>query len=257
MNLIALPAFTDNYIWLLHDGRSAIAVDPGDSVPVLAALDAHQLKLTAILVTHRHPDHVGGVDALRPRLKGNVYVPNHASFSGVSGPCVPVDEGDHVEALGLRFDVMHLPGHTHDHMAYYSAPWLFSGDVLFSAGCGRMEGEAAEFHHALSRLAALPGNTQVCGTHEYTLDNLRFANTVEPNNPAFAAYTAWCQKQRQLGAPTLPTTIERERQINPFLRCTEAAVVQSACAHGAVSDDPVAVFAALRRWKNLFNHELA
>jgi hydroxyacylglutathione hydrolase len=254
MNLIALPAFTDNYIWILHDGRHAIAVDPGESAPVLAALDAHQLELAAILVTHQHNDHVAGINALRLRLHGPVYGPAHQN---IPKPYVVMDEGDQLEVLGLRFEVMHLPGHTSDHIAYRQEagslaepPILFSGDVLFSAGCGRMEGTPEQFHHSLMRLAALPGNTRVCCTHEYTLSNLSFAQAVEPDNSELTAYTTWCQEQRQHGRPTLPTTVARELTLNPFLRCTQAAVVQSALQHGANSDDPVAVFAALRQWKN-------
>jgi glyoxylase-like metal-dependent hydrolase (beta-lactamase superfamily II) len=193
MELIALPAFSDNTIWMLHDGARALVVDPGDAAFVQRALDARQLELGAILVTYHHADHVGGVDALRPRLRG------------------------------------------------------------FSAGCGRLfEGTPAQMHAWLSLLAALPGATRVCCTHEYTLSNLRFAHAVEPDNGTITAYTAWCEGERAQGRPTLPSTIERERQINPFLRCRERAVAARAGAHGASGNEPVAVFAALREWKNQF-----
>lgn len=255
MNLTALPAFTDNYIWMLDDGHHAVVVDPGDSAPVIAALDARRLTLAAILVTHHHADHVGGVDALRPRLQGPVYGPQRER---IPQPFTPLAQSDHIEALGLRFDVIDVPGHTSGHIAYYAepaqaAPILFCGDTLFSGGCGRLfEGTPAQMHHSLSQLAALPGDTRVCCAHEYTLANLRFARTIEPANAELAAYTAWCESRRAAHVPTLPSSIERERQVNPFLRCGEPAVARSARDHGAASNDPVAVLGALREWKNEF-----
>jgi len=283
MELIALPAFSDNYIWMLHDGARALVVDPGDAAVVQQALDARQLELAAILVTHHHADHVGGVDALRPRLRGPLFGP---ARENIPAPYTAISGGQTVEALGLHFEVFDVPGHTAGHIAYLhrpeqapgrpklasspaggqstqsgdlggqhpdEAPLLFCGDTLFSAGCGRLfEGTPAQMHASLSLLAALPGATRVCCTHEYTLSNLRFAHAVEPQNSKIAAYTAWCEGQRAEGRPTLPSTIERERQINPFLRCEDSAVAASAGAHGAVSEEPVAVFAALREWKNQF-----
>lgn len=256
MNLIALPAFTDNYIWMLHDGRQAVVVDPGESAPVIAALDAHQLALAAILVTHHHADHVGGIEALRPRLQGSVYGPQRER---IPQPCVALTDGEAISVLGLRFEVIDVPGHTSGHIAYFHAadvgepPILFCGDTLFSGGCGRLfEGTPAQMHGSLSRLAALPGDTRVCCAHEYTLANLRFAHAVEPRNDALSDYTAWCEAQRGAGRPTLPSSIAREREVNPFLRCDQPAVAHSARAHGAGSDEPVAVLAALRQWKNDF-----
>jgi hydroxyacylglutathione hydrolase len=255
MNLFALPAFSDNYVWMLHDGQHAIVVDPGDAAPVIAALDAQHLALAAILVTHHHADHVGGVDALRPRLQGPVYGPQRER---IPQPFVALRDGDVVSELGLQFEVIDVPGHTSGHIAFFNAsgagaPLLFCGDTLFSGGCGRLfEGTPAQMHDSLSRLAALPGDTRVCCAHEYTLSNLKFAHAVEPRNRALADYTAWCEAQRASGQPTLPSSIARERDVNPFLRVHDTAVAESARAHGADSSEPVAVLAALRQWKNDF-----
>jgi hydroxyacylglutathione hydrolase len=255
MNLIALPAFTDNYIWMLHDDQRAIVVDPGESAPVVAALDAQQLVLAAILVTHHHADHVGGIEALRPRLQGRVYGPQRER---IPEPFVALRDGDSVDELGLRFEVIDVPGHTSGHIAYFNAggaglPIVFCGDTLFSGGCGRLfEGTPAQMHDSLARLSALPGDTRVCCAHEYTLSNLAFAQAVEPLNPDLADYAAWCRARRAAALPTLPSSITIEREVNPFLRCTQAAVAHSARAHGADSDAPVAVLAALRQWKNEF-----
>lgn len=255
MKLVALPAFTDNYIWMLHDGRHAVVIDPGDAAPVVAALEAQGLELAAILVTHHHPDHVGGVDELRPHLRGPVYGP---ATERIPAPFVPLSGGASIEVLGQRFDVIDVPGHTAGHIAYLQrgaahGALLFCGDTLFSAGCGRLfEGTPAQMAASLARLAALPDDTRVCCTHEYTLANLRFAAAVEPANADIARHTADCRARRDAGEPTLPSTLECERRINPFLRCTEPAVVAAARAQGAANDDAVAVFAALREWKNRF-----
>jgi len=251
-----LPAFSDNYIWLMHNGRTAWVVDPGDESPVLRALGARRLRLEGILLTHHHADHVGGVTALREAT--------HCRVVGPAGETLPepverVADGDALEALGQTWRVMHVPGHTAGHVAYVNEPhdgsprWLFCGDTLFSGGCGRLfEGTPAQMLASLDRLAALPGDTRVCCAHEYTLSNLRFAQAVEPGNTTLAAYAADCQAHRAAERPTLPSTIERERGINPFLRVREPDVVRAIQQHNPGADTDVARFAALRRWKDGF-----
>jgi hydroxyacylglutathione hydrolase len=255
MNLLALPAFADNYIWMLHDGARAVVVDPGDAAPVIDALSRLHLQLAGILVTHHHGDHTGGIEVLRSQLHGPVWGP---ARERIPTPYTPLQHGDTMQALGLDFNVIDVPGHTAGHIAYaqrgaVSAPLLFCGDTLFSGGCGRLfEGTPAQMHESLSRLAALPADSRVCCTHEYTLANLRFAAAVEPDNEDLAHYRARCETLRAQHMPTLPSRIALELQINPFLRCTAPAVVRAARAQGATDDSPVAVLAALREWKNRF-----
>lgn len=256
MELFPLPAFSDNYIWTLHDGQRALVVDPGESDGVLAWLDQHGLQLDTILITHHHADHTGGVAALREATGARVIGP---AFEPMPEPLQRVSAGDHVDVLGLRFEVIEVPGHTAGHIAFYAAeaegtPLLFCGDTLFSGGCGRLfEGTPAQMLDSLSRLAALPAATRVCCTHEYTLSNLKFAQAIEPGNDDLAAYTRHCQQQRDLNFPTLPSSIGLEKRINPFLRTAEADVVRAARAHEpATAADAVSVFATLRTWKNNF-----
>jgi hydroxyacylglutathione hydrolase len=255
MNLIALPAFTDNYFWMLHDGREALVVDPGDSAPVVDALDRLRLALTGILVTHHHADHVDGVSALMTRLNGPVHGPRHETLPVA---VQPHGQGDLVEWNGIAFQVFDVPGHTSGHVAYFAeaapgGPLLFCGDTLFSGGCGRLfEGTPEQMHASLTALSALPASTRVCCAHEYTLSNLRFALAAEPANAELQVYLAQCEAKRRQELPTLPSTIGVERQINPFLRCDQPALADAAREHGATSNDPVSVFAALRQWKNVF-----
>jgi hydroxyacylglutathione hydrolase len=255
MNLLALPAFDDNYLWMLHNGREALVVDPGDAAPVVAALDRDDLTLAGILVTHKHPDHVGGLRALlaHPRAQtAQVWGPGDEPMPV---PVTVVRDGDRIAlpTLGLDIAVMAVPGHTLGHLAYWTGAVLFCGDTLFSAGCGRLfEGTPAQMHASLSRFAALPDDTQVCCAHEYTLANLRFARAVEPHSLALAEHEAQCLSLRERGLPTLPSTLGRERQINPYLRCDQPEVIASAVARGADGRDPVSVFATIRRWKDQF-----
>ena len=253
--LIGIPAFTDNYLWLLHDGRQALVVDPGDAAPVQRVLNELQLQLTQILVTHHHPDHTGGVNALRESTGAVVYGP---ATEQIPQPFVPLREGDSVGALGIDLAVIDVPGHTAGHIAFYAPdvngkPLLFCGDTLFSGGCGRLfEGTPAQMLESLDKLAALPEHTVVCCTHEYTLGNLRFAIAVDPENQDLANYNLHCQELRQQGQPTLPTSIAQELLINPFLRSRQPALVSSAGHFDAAAHDDTSVFAALRQWKNQF-----
>lgn len=255
LNVLAVPAFQDNYLWLIHDGTHAAVVDPGDSAPVLAALAAHRLSLVAILLTHHHADHVGGVPELLRHFPVPVFGPRNESIAGITRH---VGEGDEVilPELPLRLEVLDVPGHTLDHIAYFSPDreWLFCGDTLFAGGCGRLfEGTPAQMLDSLAKLAALPGSTQVYCAHEYTLSNLRFAQAVEPGNAELAARIPAEQSKRDQGVPTLPSTIALEKATNPFLRHTEHDILSRLADNGFIdTKEPVAAFAALRQWKNTF-----
>lgn len=255
MTLVALPAFKDNYIWMFHDGRQAVVVDPGDAAPVEAALDELGLGLAGILVTHHHADHVGGIAALKSRLRGEVYAP---AREAIAQRTIGLDDGDSFEVAGVAFQTLAVPGHTAGHLAYLeqgnaTSPMLFCGDTLFSAGCGRLfEGTPGQMHRSLQRLAAMPPLTRVCCAHEYTLSNLRFAAAVEPGNAAVTEYTRACEQRRQQGLPTLPSSIGLELSVNPFLRCSVAEVVDAARGQGATSNEAAEVLRALREWKNRF-----
>jgi hydroxyacylglutathione hydrolase len=260
LTLIPLPAFTDNYIWMLHDGHKALVVDPGDANVVFEALKRLSLRLETILVTHHHVDHTGGVAELRDATGAAVFGPLTETMPE---PIRRLQGGDNMQAMGLTFDVIDVPGHTSGHIAYYtdqlegkskdSSPILFCGDTLFSGGCGRLfEGTPAQMLASLSKLSALPGHSRVCCTHEYTLSNLKFARAVEPNNAALEKYQADCEALRAADTPTLPSTMARELQINPFLRSDQAEVVQTAQKLDPTAIDAVGVFTAIRQWKNNF-----
>ncbi|WP_411834544.1 hydroxyacylglutathione hydrolase [Pseudoxanthomonas mexicana] len=257
MRLQALPAFEDNYIWaLVDDDGDALIVDPGQAEPVLAA-SRLGLWPAAVLVTHHHPDHCGGVAALRERWPTlPVFAPDDARIAHASER---VGDGDSVAVKGWRLRVLAVPGHTSSHVAYHGgppqqAPHLFCGDTLFSLGCGRMfEGTPPQMLASLDRLAALAPESLVCCGHEYTLANAAFARTVDPRNDALRHRIEEAQAMRQAGRPTLPTSLARELACNPFLR-TDAPAVQEAVAHrlGRMPRDRVETFAELRRWKDGF-----
>ncbi|MBX9409427.1 hydroxyacylglutathione hydrolase [Pseudomonas baetica] len=254
IQISALPAFTDNYIWLLQDHRTqrCAVVDPGDAAPVQAWLAAHPgWVLSDILITHHHHDHVGGVERLKQASGATVYGP---ASENIPARDVALNDNDTVNVLGWDFDVYAVPGHTLGHIAYYHHGLLFCGDTLFAAGCGRLfEGTPEQMHHSLSRLAALPEDTLVYCTHEYTLSNLKFAAAVEPSNPDIAARLEKVIQQRQNNVMTLPSTLSLEKLTNPFLRTSERLVTQKVDEReGAQNRAPSEVFAALRAWKDKF-----
>lgn len=253
LEILPLPAFNDNYIWLLVRDRKVVVVDPGDASVVEDYLARTGFDLTAILITHHHTDHTGGIRALTAQRPVPVFGPAAAKVAGVT---VGLVEGDSVALAehGLSLAVLEVPGHTETHIAFHGHGLLFPGDTLFSAGCGRLLGGTAEqLHRSLERLKTLPGDSRVYCAHEYTLANLRFARAVEPTNPERDAWLAHCERLRAEDKPTLPSTIEQELKINPFLRTNSLEVLDSLERHtGKRPHDSQACFSALREWKDVF-----
>lgn len=247
LEIFPIPAFKDNYIWVLRKGQHAVIVDPGDAAVVIHALQKHGLQLAAILITHHHADHIGGVEELLAYQPCVVYAPRRETYVF---PHIAVSEGERIvlDSIGLDLQVLEVPGHTLGHIAYLGHGLLFCGDTLFGAGCGRLfEGTPAQMYASLQKLAVLPTETAVYCTHEYTEHNIRFALTLEPDNTALQQRQAQASASRSRGLPTLPSTIGLERETNPFLRCGQKSIRLAA---NIGPEDPVAVFAAIRELRN-------
>lgn len=252
-----IRAFSDNYIWMIHglrDRTQVAVVDPGDAAPVLETLESRDLKLGAILVTHHHFDHVGGVAALKRRYGVEVFGPAGETIPECSRS-VRGGERVRVEAIDAEFEVLDIPGHTRGHIAFVGHGAVFCGDTMFSAGCGRLfEGTPRQMTRSLSLLRDLPTQTRVFCGHEYTVNNLRFALAVEPDNVSAREYLETARGLRANDQPTLPSTMALEIKVNPFLRCTQPTVQKSAEQHaGRTLDGEVEVFATIRLWKDGFN----
>ncbi|WP_123103593.1 hydroxyacylglutathione hydrolase [Acidithiobacillus sulfuriphilus] len=249
MDIHFIPAFTDNYIYAVTADTACWIIDPGAAEPVLDWIQQDRCPPTAILCTHHHTDHVGGVAALAAQFKIPVYGAN----TRIPSLTHPLQEGKYA-IDGVPVTIMELPGHTRDHLAYLVDQQLFCGDTLFAAGCGRLfEGTPAQMLHSLDRLAALPDATQVYCAHEYTLSNLRFARHLEPDHPILRERERRAERQRLTGRPTLPSTIGLERASNPFLRVRESSLIAAVQAHDlSVPNDPLSIFTALRSWKDQF-----
>lgn len=258
LHIEPINAFNDNYIWCLYDdqSRQALVVDPGDANPVESMLQSKQLNLTALLITHHHADHIGGIDRLLDKYPVPVYGPRSKNIPQITDA---LGDRDSLQVLGLNFQILTIPGHTLDHIAFYCAqsvfgPLVFCGDTLFAGGCGRVfEGNPAMMLQSLNKLATLPANTRVYCAHEYTLANLAFAKTVEPDNAELLHRIENDSLTRTNQQPTVPSTVKLELATNPFLRCSQPSVIASASRHASLpKSDPVDVFAVIRGWKDNF-----
>lgn len=255
LTISAIPAFNDNYIWAIHSPQGDCAVvDPGDAKPVEEFLASKGLNLCAILITHHHFDHVGGISALSAARDIPVFGPDNPKIAGLTKRLL---EGDDITIAKLKLSlrVLEVPGHTLDHIAYYSSAdnWLFCGDTLFHCGCGRLfEGSPGQMLDSLNKLAALPSETAIYCTHEYTLANMQFALAADPDNLALQAAQRDAQQLRDRQQPTLPTRLQDQLAINPFLRSDDPALASRTAAQHGTETTPVAVFSALRAYKDRF-----
>ena len=260
MHIHTIPAFEDNYIWLLVDGNHAAVIDPGQADPVINYLENHQLNLTAILLTHHHYDHIDGAKELQERYACPIYGAKMHEIDTLAQ-----SEGDIIDldAHGLgQWQIIATPGHTLDHLAYFSPsspPVLFCGDTLFGAGCGKLfEGTAAQMQSSMEKIRVLPDATLIYCGHEYTEDNLRFATLAEPNNDAIQQRIATSRAQRKHGEPTVPSTLSLEKATNPFLRWDQSELRRNTEHHTQSSIDTSAeMFAAVRAWKDEFDRQPA
>jgi len=248
-----VKAFEDNYIWAIHNNKEAIVVDPGESIAVNNYLRSHQLTLHTVLITHHHYDHINGVDQLLSDWNCKIYAP---ADDRIPFKYKTAKEGDQLafESMEISFKVIETPGHTKSHICFYNDQWLFCGDTLFNIGCGRMfEGTAVEFVSSLNKLKALNPKTQVFCTHEYTLSNLEFALSMEPDNNNLLAYSEKIQRIREQGKPSLPTRLEVQLKLNPFLRTTEKSLqkIVSQQSQSQVNSD-VQCFMHLRKLKDIY-----
>ncbi len=250
MQLIAIPTFTDNYIWLLRTTQQAIIIDPGDAMPVINYLQKEKCQPAAILLTHHHWDHTDGVALLKQHYPDiAVYGPNETKDKGINHL---ISDGDHIVIGTFRFLVIAVPGHTLGHVAYYCKPWLFCGDTLLSGGCGKIfEGTAQQLYHSLNKLASLPDDTQICCGHEYTLSNMKFAAHILPTDPDIQHYLHEVIKRRQQSLSTLPSLLSTEKKINIFLRCNSIKKTQTILPANSLSS-PEILFATLRQLKNSY-----
>ena len=255
IEIVPIPAFSDNYMWAIVDtktGRTLI-IDPGEAHPVIDFLEKNKLTLAAILITHHHHDHTGGITALISRYPIPVIGPLN---DGVTSLTKKVNEPDEITITNfpLTFSVLAIPGHTKGHIAYYAKGMLFCGDTLFAGGCGRLfEGTAAQLYHSLQKIAALPDDTKIYCAHEYTVKNLQFAALVEPENSEIQSRLQKVKTLRENNLPTLPSLLSEEMATNPFLRCHQTSVKSSLENHaGKQLADKIEIFAELRQWKDRF-----
>ena len=251
MNILPLPAFTDNYIWLIEENGKATVIDPGDANVVNNYLLKKNLRLENILITHHHYDHTGGVEQLKKSYECNVYGPYDSPFNGVE---IKLKENDEISIHGFSFKIIEVPGHTLDHIAYHSEEQnvLFCGDTLFSGGCGRIfEGTPTQMYESLSKLSVLDKSTKIYCTHEYTQSNLDFAVKVEPGNNDLVEYKSKIDKKRMNDEISLPSNLELEKNINPFLR-SHVAEIKKNIKDFAKLDDPseLETFTAVRSLKD-------